>query len=81
MELDRLPEAHLEKDTRGPMSRLAFAVLLGALVMGLAGVPSTSSASQPHQGIQAGWAIDDAGHVNFVHSVTTEFTYVVNYRR
>jgi hypothetical protein len=68
--------AHQEKDKRSPMSRLALAVLLSSLVTALAGVPSTSSAAQAHQGLQAGWAIDDAGHVNFVHSVISELPFM-----
>jgi hypothetical protein len=48
------------------------------LVLGIAAVSEVpaSSAAQGHQGLQGGWAVDDSGRVNFVHSVTSEMPYM-----
>lgn len=50
---------------------LSLIVALAVAGVSLAGVPA-SWAAQGHQGLQGGWAVDDSGHVNFVHSVTSE---------
>jgi hypothetical protein len=50
---------------------LSLIVALAVVVGSLAGAPA-SSAAQGHQGLQGGWAVDDSGHVNFLHSVTSE---------
>src|SRR5438132_14420333 len=47
----------------------------GALLLGTA-LPS-AAVQQGHQGLQGGWAIDNAGHVNFVHSVVSEMPLMV----
>ena len=33
-------------------------------------------AAQGNQGLEGGWAIDDSGHVNFVHSVVSELPFM-----
>ncbi len=52
------------------MLALCSALCVAALTL------SPTSAAQGHQGLQAGWAIDDTGHVNFLHSVTSELPYM-----
>src|SRR5690349_14240576 len=47
----------------------AAALLVGAALPG--------AASQGRQGLQGGWAIDNAGHVNFYHSLVSEMPYMV----
>jgi len=49
---------------------LCWALSLTALAL------TSTSAAHGHQGLQGGWAIDDSGHVNFVHSVTSELPYM-----
>jgi hypothetical protein len=50
---------------------LSLIVALAVTAVSLASAPA-SSAAQGHQGLQGGWAVDDSGHVNFVHSVMSE---------
>ena len=60
------------------VARLAVRLMLafvGAGVVGAAGVVP-SVAAQGNQGLQAGWAIDDYGHVNFEHSVVSELPFM-----
>jgi hypothetical protein len=45
--------------------------LLSAVVLVLAGA-TPGAAIQGKQGLQGGWAIDDLGHVNFVHSLSQQ---------
>jgi hypothetical protein len=53
----------------------SIAVVLVAMAVALVATPP-SSAAQGHQGLQGGWAVDDAGHVNFPHSVVSELPYM-----
>jgi hypothetical protein len=55
--------------------RVALALTVTLALTALALAPSTSAA-QGHQGLQGGWAVDDSGHVSFVHSVTSELPYM-----
>ena len=60
------------------VARLAVRLMLafvGAGVVGAAGVVP-SVAAQGNQGLQAGWAIDDYGHVNFEHSAVSELPFM-----
>ena len=50
---------------------LSLIVALAIVVGSLASAPA-SSAAQGHQGLQGGWAVDDSGHVNFLHSSRVE---------
>ena len=54
--------------------RLSVALLSGLSIIALTLAPA--SAAQGHQGLQGGWAIDDSGRVNFLHSVTSELPYM-----
>jgi hypothetical protein len=54
---------------------LGLIVALAVTVVSLASAP-VSSAAQGHQGLQGGWAVDDSGHVNFVHSVMSELPLI-----
>jgi hypothetical protein len=45
--------------------------VFGGIVLAVTGV-APNVAIQGKQGLQGGWAIDDQGHVNFVHSVTQQ---------
>jgi hypothetical protein len=57
------------------MARARFIQSLTALLIAVILVCTwvlPASAAQGKQGLQGGWAIDDAGHVNFLHSVRSE---------
>jgi hypothetical protein len=59
---------------RSRLVRLLTAPLIGAVLVCTAILPT--SAAQGNQGLQGGWAIDDAGHVNFPHSVRSELPFM-----
>ena len=51
-------------------------VAVAALV--LAGLPSAALAAGDggRNGLQGGWAVDDIGHINFVHSLSLQFGFI-----
>jgi hypothetical protein len=54
--------------------RLVLGFVCAGVVAAAALVPTV--AAQGNQGLQAGWAIDDSGHVNFEHSVVSELPFM-----
>ena len=52
------------------------AVVVAALLVGSAFVPRSAQAQVGHQGLQAGWAIDDRGNVNFTSSMSQQNRYM-----
>jgi hypothetical protein len=57
---------------------LSPAILLAttALAATLLAVPPAARAQEEHQGLQAGWAIDDTGNVNFTSSFSLQNKYM-----
>lgn len=56
-------------------SALLSLVVALALVMPAA-APRAAAAAQGGHGMQGGWAVDDIGHVNFVHSLSLQFGFI-----
>ena len=56
-------------------ARLALCAALAAIV---AAPPSfaTATAGPGRNGLQGGWAVDDIGHINFVHSLSLQFGFI-----
>src|SRR5689334_15551280 len=56
--------------------RFLAAAVSSTVLLVAAAVPTLAAVRQGHQGLQAGWAIDPGGHVNFPHSVSSELPYM-----
>jgi hypothetical protein len=42
----------------------------------LSPIPAGATAGQGRHGLQGGWAVDDLGHINFVHSLSLQFGFI-----
>jgi Glycosyl hydrolase catalytic core len=56
--------------------RRAFLCLIVVLVAVVPSSLPTAAAGQGRHGLQGGWAVDDIGHVNFVHSLSLQFGFM-----
>src|SRR5215207_6017483 len=63
---------------RFPQARRSFTLVVAALValMAALGIASPAFAQDEHQGLQAGWAVDDKGNVNFTSSFSLQNRYM-----
>ena len=64
---------------RSPKTIVSFARLVAALallVAALVSTPEVHAQDEEHQGLQAGWAIDDKGNVNFTSSFSLQNRYM-----
>lgn len=52
--------------------RLVLSILGAVLLLVPASGPPARAAGQGNQGLQGGWAVDDAGNVRFLHSTSTQ---------
>jgi len=53
---------------------VAFGLFISAgLGVGAAGI---SEAAQSNQGLQGGWAVNDSGQIQFLHSLTSEYPFI-----
>jgi hypothetical protein len=68
----------LVASVRSAIVRCTCLTVLVALVTVLATSPSSAvaAAGQGRQGLQGGWAVDDLGHINFVHSLSLQFGFI-----
>ena len=56
--------------------RRALVAVLVSLAAVLPGASPSVAAGQGRHGLQGGWAVDDIGHVNFVHSLSLQFGFI-----
>ena len=63
----------------GSLSARICGAVLSLIVALVAMLPSpapSAAAGQGRHGLQGGWAVDDIGHVNFVHSLSLQFGFI-----
>src|SRR4051794_8343864 len=61
--------------SRGRVGRVLAALVLGAALLGVPGSAQAGAGPGRH-GLQGGWAVDDIGHINFVHSLSLQLGFM-----
>jgi hypothetical protein len=57
-------------------SRVGLALLIAIVSLSNGVGPARAWPGQGRHGLQGGWAVDDIGHINFIHSLSLQMGFI-----